>query len=146
VTIDFPPGTASDTIDTSTLPKGATGAAVIVWDAATGTIKEGVSPTINLTISGACNPVIISPLTGSTIGGASTFTVSGCPLSGRFVRLYVGGVTIDFPPGTASDTIDTSALPKGATGAAVIVWDAATGTIKEGASPTINLTISSAAR
>jgi hypothetical protein len=60
--------------------------------------------------------------------------------------LYVGGVTIDFPPGTASDTIDTSALPKGATGAAVIVWDAATGTIKEGASPTINLTISSAAR
>ena len=71
--------------------------------------------------AGACNPVIISPLTGSTIGGASTFTVSGCPLSGRFVRLYVGGVTIDFPPGTASDTIDTSTLPKGATGAAVIV-------------------------
>ena len=94
------------------------------------------APTSTATV-GTCAPVITTPADGSTLSGTVMFTISGCP-SAAFSRLYLGNATFDLGP--TGGAVDTTPVPNGQAYATIIEWDS-TGTVNEGTSPTISVTI-----
>ncbi|HEV3111729.1 MAG TPA: hypothetical protein VGY99_14675 [Candidatus Binataceae bacterium] len=151
---------ASYELDTTTMPNGPSGLVVIAWDS-TGLVKEGVSPSVPITIANGvptptptavptptpnglpCTVTITSPAINSIVSGIVPVSITNSCQAGTpgvFDRVYVAGTTFQVSGGTYN--WDTRTIPNGIQGMTAIAWNNSTGTIKEGVSSSTTITVS----